>query len=275
MAQARIVPGAYLKRQAPQDWRDIVREYRVNLEAHNQDREIMTERELRASTRGLKEFRESHSQEVLTGALKEFETVIAVYRSAGERVAAEKRREVARWNPDRLLAEMRLADQLVQNALRLDGRGFGGASHVSELEELLQEALNSGDLHKARGVCETLRASMAGFIASGAPLEERTAANRLAKRAEDALKGMRITPDLIEAQQEREAAGQSLLSLREELLDTGDLMDGASSRSIFPTSAYAKAARRVELKHGQIEIYEPDSSEVTGVYIKPGVVANE
>jgi len=229
----------------------------------------MSEYERKAAQRALSELRETSGPAVLGGALAEHEQALDLFRRAQGAVHQALAREIARWSPSKLLAELQVTQVLVNQALQAGD--FGG------LERIYQEAKDSGDLHKLRAAGEVMKTALASAQATGRTTQEQRAEiNKLVQQAAGDLAELRRTDEMHQAEQLAEDAWRHYSEIRTEARQAGQAINGEDPVSFYATGPLARALKRVkhDAQTGQVRILREDDPAVTGIYIKPENVSS-
>lgn len=247
------------------DWKstlELIKAQRAEFQQYNS---IMTDYERSIAQREMEETLQTWKGRIVEALINEQNTAISEYQYAEKRLERAHQAEVNRWDASRLRAEMDVAQALVNQARSgkhtanmYDG---GSPSTYKRIEAVYQDAQKSGDIFKKRAICEVIQGVDIG--------EGEIMMNRLRKQAERDLSELRRIPEQAEAEEHKEAAW------RDVLVKTNDIIVAAPHIGEEATGAYAagwslgRAVNRIKIrKDGTREILDPQSSEVTGVYMR-------
>lgn len=192
-------------------WRDKLEQLRAARQELQANWQIMSEYERQNFSRELDERRQAYHADITAGAIAEWNSVLDNFVKADRQYKHEQIREFSRWDPNKLLAEMALAEKLVKIAVTNSGQGYANFDQAAQtINQLYAEAKATGDEHKIRGTAEVIKGVLGQM--NDAPLEVRTLANRIAKGAENDLRDLRNTPEMVAAEQ---AANEALKVIRQ------------------------------------------------------------
>jgi hypothetical protein len=184
------------------NWEEGINLIRAYKKEYQEYASVMTEYERLAAGREINRLKEQYRPMVTGHLLEELEasiTVVKVREKARQKAVAD---EVNRWEAGRLAAEMQAAKMLISAANMAPKRdGFSGNSLTREerIDQLYQDAQNSGDIYKQR--------AMAAMLSEYNGDHE---LNHLVRQAEKDLQKLHITPEIEKATGEYEQAWRDL-----------------------------------------------------------------
>lgn len=197
----------------------------------------------------------------------EFKNAIRKYQDSLATVDAERAKEINRFDTVKFNAELQTLNTRVKLALEAPVNPLRGKDKPTSarLEEIYNEAIQSGDLHKQRAALETFKS-----LPSTGNAQERIAINGLAKKAEQTEFAFRQTEGTLKAQQERRGALQELEAKHEKLNKVSEILGMGNVNDPFNIGPFAKAAKLVQRDphSGEILIYKETDPEVTRVFAK-------
>lgn len=222
-------------------WMDALEEIKDLREEYQRNAQIMTPYERQAVESYIGQRRRANRDQIARGMVQAFNVQVATYEAAKKRIEDERRKEINRWDPGRLTAEMQLAEMRVKAIMARNSRP--GDDPTGELAAVFAEARESGDQHKQRAAAEVMAGAL-GAARTDDPTA-RMRLNRIAQQAHQALQEIRITPGMLEAEQVRETAEGQLLDLHRGLDRTAQILGyGDAMRAHGPlSSAYERLNR--------------------------------
>ena len=226
----------------------------------------MTEYERSVVSRDIKAQREAIYPTVRAGVLEQHDKAIKKIEETKQKYNRAATDEIRRWDATRLSAELDVAQRRAEMALVAGDPGVFQDSPTkgAMLEALFNEAIQSGDDYKMRSAFEVIRA-----VSPRVTGDERAQVNHLGKLCEHELSSLRITENMVAAQEEQGSAWNEYLQTREEVIDASKAL-GDDPLHPFATNDFAKAIRRVQVDRdsGDVVIYSMDAPEVTGLFFR-------
>jgi hypothetical protein len=202
----------------------------------------------------------------------EWKGTITKYQEAQKRMKAERSAEINRWDSAKLNAEMDLFQRRVDMVLKAGSDPLHGDAPISaKIQQVYNDALQSGDIHKQRAAVEVIK-TVTGRIQAG---QEKIAVNQLARDAEKVELELMQTEGTRKAQAELVQAENELITRRANLDKVSQVLGMGGIDDVFATSPFAKAASLVERDRatGELIIHGENDPEVTGVLWKEGTSA--
>lgn len=246
------------KMLASDNWRDALKrlqDARAELEQYGS---MMTQYERMVIQRDLNARKEQAYQQISAGVVGEYWGAFKKYQDAGQGYQRAVKDEINRWDTGKLANELQTAQTLVNLALA-DNEGI-----PARLEGLYREAQQSGDAHKQRAVFEVLKSVMPKV--SGQTRLEVNGVVNLAARDLDAL---RVTNDMLAAQDAQEQAFNEFSNTREELVRVGAFFEQDPTHPMAGGDVFTRAYKMVQRDaNGKIIAVPEDHPSVTGVYVK-------
>ena len=245
------------------DWRDLaleIKDARDELKKHGG---IMTTYEYTTIEKAIKQNADKYYSQIVKGALGEFNAKVQKYEAIGEKVKQARTKEIDRWQPDKMRDAMETQGMLIQNALGVKDHGmYQGDTPTAKarLQEILNEARDSGDLYKKRATFEIMR-----VMVDSAPDDIRKEVFHFARQAEKELNALRVTDELQTAKQEQSAMASELMLAANEMNAVSQILGEGEITGPFAVNDFAKAARRLKLNGDTLEVLPQDSPDVTGV----------
>jgi hypothetical protein len=219
--------------------REEIKAARIELNAHFS---IMTPYERIVNERAVLQRLELHENDVISGVIGEWNGTVTQLKERLEAVQKAQQREVARWEPVRLGAEMNVYTTLINQAI---GANVGSALEGDVLERLrtiYSEAKTSGDQYKARAAAECVR----DLANRAADLDSKRLLNRVAAQAKRDLAQMKNTPELEAAHQAAGEAVEALNTAQKELYNTAEALGYVNPNGTLREERIIKALSRVE-----------------------------
>jgi hypothetical protein len=252
-------------------WQDALGLLQAGRKELQKNAGIMTEYERLAASRSIEGVKEAYYQTIKGGALGEYNQALDGYQAARNRLERARAKEAARWDAARLRDEMQLAEMLFTKAKETRVDAFaqpGSPSAADEIERIYQEAQASGDIYKRRAVAEAIRGLEIGTISGNDPvrIRERGRLEALKKQSAQDLAAVRVTDEMIAADNEISARWNEFSEKRQQLITVGQELDGSDPTGLFAAGDIARAIRRVQVDQGgEVRILAPDNPEVTGI----------
>jgi hypothetical protein len=190
------------------------------------------------------------------GVFGVFNNLVDNFQKAHNQARQEKIKEIASWSPSKLRDEMQVVQELIQ--ARIDANVLEPGQAAGEVEQVYQEAMESGDRYKQRAAAEIARGSLAKV--PNAPTEVRMLFNTLGKQAQRDLEGIRQTPEMLKAEEKARDLFDKVQNKANEMDDVEKVI--GISQAIF------RAKRRVKIDPDtrEITILPKDDPRVTGIY---------
>ena len=253
-----------------QDWEAEIKAAYDELRLHGRE---MSEYERNVISREIKKRQDELIPVVGAQVIGEYKQSIEKFKAAEKAIQAEKAKEINRFDTVKFNAELQAMTARVNMTVQHTPNPNTKEAPVSKrLEEIGEEAIQSGDIHKQRAYIEVLKT----IPLSGNP-DERVRINQLAKNAERAEVQFRQTEGTLKAQQARQAALLELDERREKLNKVSTVLGMGAADDPTNSNFFAKAYKQVQRDKttGEIVIYAEDAPEVTGVYWKDAPVIAE
>jgi hypothetical protein len=247
------------------DWREALKEIQAARKEYTEYAQVMTAYERSVVERSIGERVGVLYPSLLAGIQAEHNAAIQKIQDSQTAKRREVTKEIDRWEPGRMVAELEVAQKRVNMSLSAGGLSpFSGGSPTTggKLEALIQEARQSEDIYKKRAIYEALQ-DVTPKVDAG----ERLVVNRLSKDAERELAALRVTEGMTKAQEAEQAALAGYAQVRKQVLETAAALGQADPQGVFATGDFARIVRRVQVDRdtGQVVIYPEDSPEVTGI----------
>ncbi|MFZ2096386.1 MAG: hypothetical protein WAV05_07080 [Anaerolineales bacterium] len=205
---------------------------------------------------------------IYAGIMSEYKPAVQALKKAQEKIAQAQVNEINRWDATRLNAELQATKTLVDLALAGGGGGFfdgGSPGPSNRIEAIFQDAHKSDDVYKKRATFEVIKA-----LAPKAKGDDKFQINHLAKLADQGLSSIRITDEMKQSEQQASEAFQAYLEKRKELVEVAKTLGQGDPENVFTSGDFNRAIRMVQVDRetGNINIYEENSPEVLGVWMK-------
>ncbi|MFA6271004.1 MAG: hypothetical protein WC657_07410 [Candidatus Paceibacterota bacterium] len=230
-------------------WRDKYKELKAGLDRFNQYQPIMTQYEQATIVEDLRRKREMTQDYIIRGMVQEYHQVVNAFEDARKAEARERAAEINRWDSGKLAAEIQLTQARLADLAGVDNPG-------SVVDNLMQEAEASGDIHKLRAVAEVVKSALTKM--GGAHLEDRLPVNRVARRAEQVLDELRTTEGMQKANQEATQAFDAIWAKAREMQEIEQVL------GVVPDFYQAQQRVQVDRHTGKIDVLPVDDSRVTG-----------
>ena len=226
----------------------------------------MSEYERNVITREIKRRQEELIPIVGAKVIGEYKQSIEKFKAAEAAIQAERAKEINRFDSSKNNAEIQPGSSPIKMTLD-HPKNINDATEkpVSKrLEEIYNEAMQSGDIHKQRAAVEILK----DIPIVGTQQEERIAVNHLAKTAAAKEAEIRHTEGIVKAQEARQAALVELDERHEKLNKVSTVLGMGAADNPTNFHSFAKAYRQVQRdpNTGEIKFYKETDPEVTGVY---------
>jgi hypothetical protein len=247
------------------DWEAEIKAAFTELSLHGHE---MSEYERNVIGREIKRRQEELIPIIGAKVISEYKQSIEKFKAAEATIQAERTKEINRFDSSKYNAEFQAISSRIKMTLD-HPKNINDATEKSvskRLEEIYNEAIQSGDIHKQRAAVEILK----DIPIVGSQQEERIRVNNLAKTAAAKEAEIRQTEGIVKAQQARHAALLELDERHEKLnkvsviLGLGEVTAGYANN---PFSRAWKQAQR-DPNTGEIKFYKETDPEVTGVYWK-------
>lgn len=252
----------------PTTWRDRLEVIKTAKKEYSDYYSIMTPYERSVADREIGNLQTQHNKAITEGVLAEHDSAISTLKRAHDRVKAEHKKEIARWDAQRLSSELTAYNMLIDQAIKTRaGTGDFRESTASRLEKIYSEAWESGDQYKQRAICEVMAA--AESKADGMDANIKMAVNRLAQQSKADIEKARTTPELDAAYQTAETAWQNYRNARQEAIRTSIEIGEGDPQQIYMTGPFARALKRVQIDKDtqEIQIFDPADPAATGVFV--------
>jgi hypothetical protein len=222
---------------------------------YNKYQSIMTQYEQQTITEEINRTSEAIFPSVATAAIGDWNAAIAKAQESVNKVNVAKVAESNRFNPAQLAAEYSIAktkfDLAQKEAMR--SNALGGQSDLGQKQDAIySEAMKSGDIHKMRAV---------GEVALGEGYHP--------TQVHADLESLRVTPEMQQAEADRNQAFTALQAQRQELIEVSQALGQQDPTLAFASGSFARALKMVQVKDGEVKFYPADSPEVTGNFRKP------
>jgi hypothetical protein len=230
---------------------------------YNKYQSIMTQYEQQTIMGEINRASEAIFPSVATAAIGDWKAAIAKAQDAINKVSAAKVAESNRFDAGKFNAELTNIKILVDLAKGSTGSPlFGGDVNAGQrLQAIYQEAKASGDLHKQRAAAEVMQTmDFSTFVG-----DSKLATLSLANQAKRDLESLRTTPEMLQAEADRDQAFTSLQAQRQELIDVSQALGQQDPTLAFASGSFARALKMVQVKDGQVIFHDENSLEVTGV----------
>ncbi len=215
----------------------------------------MTPYERTVIQRELKKRQDAIYQIASSSMLTEFNSAVGNYQKAQEGVKSAIAAEIDSWDAGKLSQQMDAVGKMIDLAKK--------HKDVGRLEKVFNEALQSNDKYKKRATFELMT-----DITDGVSWNDRFAANRLARAAEKELPNLRVSQDMLQADNAVRYSGNQLLHKLDELIDTSIVLGQGDPTSGFAGGDFAHAVRRIKRGPGmdEITVLPDDDPEVSRSY---------
>lgn len=178
----------------------------------------MTPAEKQQAADQLAEMREAYRPVVTAGVLGEWREAVNVVKSAQAKLDAAKQKAAARWDSGKLNQEL----QLAQARLKIAAKSDAGRFNMAGIDAILSEAETSKDIYKQRAAYEALQ-ELVSLIPEGTQDQHGQdmiyRANRLAIAAAHKLHELNLTPEVLEAAKEHNAAADLLTNTKRQIIE--------------------------------------------------------
>lgn len=217
-------------------WRARAAHLRALRDEYDRNWTIMTPYEQQKALEAIAAAHRANEPTIKAGALQEWNASVETLRERLRAVDVARALEIARWSPAKLRDEMQVAAMLADNAI--------AAGDYDRLNEIFQEAKQSGDEYKIRAACETMRGAL-GKVPN-ADLETRMKVNRLKSQAEQDLAGLRTTQKLQDAHAAASQAVENIRQARETLYEAAAALGKIAPNEQLTDDTFINALMRVE-----------------------------
>jgi hypothetical protein len=246
------------------NWEAEIKAARDELRLHGHE---MSEYERNVISREIKKRQDELIPVVGAKVIGEYKQSIEKYQAAQAKIEAEKVKEINRFDSTKFNNELQALQARVKMTMDHPANPLRGKDKpVSvRIEEIYNEAIQSGDIHKQRAAIEVIK-----DIPITGNQDERIRINQLAKNAEAAEESLRQTEGTLKARAERTAAIDELDQRRETLNKVSTILGMGRADDGMNFNFFAKAYKQVQRDPatGEIKIYAEDAPEVTGVIFK-------
>ncbi len=221
---------------------------------------IMTEFEKATHTNRIAAYRDEIHDRVIDGTLQNWNNAIANYQGKQAAYENAKKAEAARFDNVRLAAEIQAANTLVGMVVNQPDNAFIKSQKADKVQALYQDAVQSGDVNKARAIME---------VVSNLPQKDLMP---LARQAKNDLARLRSTEQITQAEIEvKQAANDLKTNSRALVVKCAEIL-GESVSPFGNSGPLSKALARVrEDETGQLEILAENDPRVTGVRMPEAV----
>jgi hypothetical protein len=250
--------------QPKSNWKMALAEIQALQREYRNNEGIMSPYDRQTNGNEIKRRSAAYADEILTGALGDFERAIASYEAAAKNIERAKVIEVMRWDPAKLSAELSNARALAELAIGDKANILAGEDPTDKFRAIYNEAKQTGDIYKMRAAAEVLNASVPHVSA-----EIRGNVKILASDIGRDLAAARIIPDMVNAEKERADAEINLRNIYNSLPAVsdaiGETIGDNTASMVFNPGPIGKAMRRIKASARGLEVLSPDDPEVCGV----------
>ena len=252
------------------DWEAEIKAAYDELRLHGHE---MSEYERNVISREIKKRQDELIPIVGAQVIGEYKQSIEKFKAAEAAIQTERAKEINRFDSAKFVNELQAMTTRVNMTVQHTANPATKEAPVSKrLEDIFDEAIQSGDIHKQRAALEVLK-----NIPLSGTAEERMKINQLSKNAERAEQQFRQTEGTLKAHEARQAALTELDERREKLNKVSTVLGMGAADDPLNFNFFAKAYKQVQRdpSTGEIKIYAEDAPEVTGVYWKDAPVIAE
>lgn len=264
-------PARYDQANVPQGWRGKYEHLKTYHDWCQQNLPDMTVIERRIHGEEYNQLKGQYTQAISAGAVQEWHDTIRIFQAYQDARRKAETAEVKRFDAGKLSSEMALCGALVglvNNAPDMSTFG-GGPSRADRLNLIYQDAVKSGDLNKQRA-CYEIFSMMTPPASEGETGSEQARARGivvgLIGQAKQSLAQLRVTPEMVKAAEEEDAAFKMLMDKRRELEQINGLVDNYDPNSgtlMWSTTPIAKALKEVSVnKAGEVVYNEPEPEPI-------------
>jgi hypothetical protein len=243
-----------VRTQQAADWQSAAKELTEARHHLAENGGIMTPYERHAFNEEFTQRRNSYKPQIEAGAVAMLEASFSNFQAAQRGVDQSLAREIVRWDPTKLNAEIQLTNALVDQQF---AQGVHVEDIAAKMGELLTEAKAAGPegAHKLRAVCEVVKA----LPTRGRDPDERLKLNRVAGAAVQELSALRFTPELQAAHDKREEAAEGLKAAHAEADAANIAIDGRRAEPALAVNEIERNMLRLEIhrRTGEVTIH-PD-----------------
>jgi hypothetical protein len=193
------------------NWKDSLNHYRGEVNKAKEYDSILTPFERISLGEYLQELSQKTQIEVIPAVTQEFVKAKENYKIRESALQNEKAKEINRWDAGKLNAEMDLTKSRLESILRSN---LSYPEKKIEIESLIKEANESGDITKQRATAERLL-NIADHV-EGSALDKMEY-NRYSNQAKKMIEDIRTTEEIKTSNESLKTAAEELLGKRKEL----------------------------------------------------------
>lgn len=250
------------------DWIDAAKEIRLAKQEYNKYSNIMTPYERQTVGNSIQEKIQSRYSFIYQGAANNLASAKQRYKNTVAAREKARAQEITSWDAGRLGQEMHTFQMLVNREMEFNNGSPGftrGAAVSARVKALYQEAQASGDRFKQRAAAEVVR----GINTDKLPKEQAVELRILGRESGTDLENLRTTPELLKAAEAEKTAVMDLFAARDLIKDVAVIV-GEQPDTIFAGGSFVKLLKTVQVDRftGEVKMFDMDSPEVTGVYLK-------
>lgn len=236
------------------NWKDALSEFKAEFAKGLQYENLLTPMEKITLGEYLVDLKEQTRAKVIPGAVNEFNLAKANYVMRDGMVRGAKARAEARFDSAQLAGAASMAKMRIETVLRSNK---DNNTKRAEIAALFNEAKSSQDLTKIRGTAEAL-VNITNNI-SGDPMEK-MAFNRFSQDAEKVLREINTTPEIIQAEQNKQAAANELAQTRDQMDEIANLFHGGNAHAAWEKD-FVNACKGVDfgIEQGQVVVTVQDN----------------
>jgi hypothetical protein len=245
-------------------WRDRIREIKSAYDELRENSSIMNEYQRTIIERRIKDMKTAYYPVIVSGLLAENRDAVQTLKNAKHRTISEKQKEINSWDAQKLTTEMQLQQMLVDQSFSEGNHNiFNSDGTVGNLEKIFNDAQQSGDKYKMRAVAEVMK-SLPNKTNSMED-EIKFAGNHLANESKKLLQSIRITPEMVKANEGYQQAYDEYRTVRQEIIKTSYDIGEGDPLGFFKDNELTRAIKQVQIVDDEVMIFETDAPEVTGV----------
>jgi len=252
------------------DWRSVVKELKSAADELNQYQEVMTPYERSVITRSIAAKQEEAGSRVISSALTEWKAQLGVYQDKDKALNRAKTEEIRRWDSQKLAVEISAIQSLVDLAISTQSQNPMAGKHgeiSSRLKMIYHDAKESGNLHRQRAAAEVFK----GLRNAKVPKDDMPNLGVMAQQAEKDLLDIRVTDEMIDTLEERDAAVRAVLALKGELAEASKALGQGEVNELFGSGPFTKALKMAQLEpDNSLTILDENDPKVTGIFWKEG-----